>query len=146
LVSGAFGLFNGVLITRFGFQPIIATLVLFIAGRGIAQVVTNGELQPFRNPAFQYIGLGRVLGIPVQVLVMLAIFAVVAWAVRTTRFGRQVLAIRGNQAAPPPPPGAAAGPGRSAATGPPPASPACPSTGSSWPSTGSAACWPAWPG
>ena len=99
LISGAFGLFNGVLITRFGFQPIIATLVLFIAGRGIAQVVTNGELQPFRNPAFQYIGLGRVLGIPVQVLVMLAIFAVVAWAVRTTRFGRQVLAIGGNEAA-----------------------------------------------
>ena len=99
LVTGAFGLFNGVLITRFGFQPIIATLVLFIAGRGIAQVLTNGELQPFRNPAFQYIGLGRVLGIPFQVLLMLAIFAVVAWAVRTTRFGRQVLAIGGNEAA-----------------------------------------------
>lgn len=99
LATGVFGLFNGVLVTRFGFQPIIATLVLFIAGRGIAQVVTNGELQPFRNPAFQYIGLGRVLGVPVQVLLMLAIFAVVAWAVRTTRFGRHVLAIGGNEAA-----------------------------------------------
>jgi galactofuranose transport system permease protein len=99
LVTGAFGLFNGTLVTRFGFQPIIATLVLFIAGRGIAQVVTNGELQPFRNPGFQYIGLGRVLGVPFQVLLMLAIFAVAAWAVRTTRFGRQVLAIGGNEAA-----------------------------------------------
>jgi galactofuranose transport system permease protein len=99
LVTGAFGLFNGVLITRFGFQPIIATLVLFIAGRGIAQVATNGELQPFRNPTFQYIGLGRVLGVPFQVLLMLAVFAVVAWAVRTTRFGRYVLAIGGNEAA-----------------------------------------------
>ena len=83
LATGVFGLFNGVLVTRFGFQPIIATLVLFIAGRGIAQVLTNGELQPFRNPAFQYIGLGRVLGVPFQVLLMLAIFAVVAWAMRT---------------------------------------------------------------
>jgi ribose/xylose/arabinose/galactoside ABC-type transport system permease subunit len=99
LVTGAFGLFNGTLVTRFGFQPIIATLVLFIAGRGIAQVVTNGELQPFRNPGFQYIGLGRVLGVPFQVLLMLAIFAVVAWAVRTTRFGRHVLAVGGNEAA-----------------------------------------------
>jgi ribose/xylose/arabinose/galactoside ABC-type transport system permease subunit len=99
LVTGAFGLFNGVLVTRFGFQPIIATLVLFIAGRGIAQVMTNGELQPFRNPTFQYIGLGRVLGVPFQVLLMLAVFAVVAWAVRTTRFGRYVLAIGGNEAA-----------------------------------------------
>jgi galactofuranose transport system permease protein len=99
LATGVFGLFNGVLVTRFGFQPIIATLVLFIAGRGIAQVVTNGELQPFRNPGFQYIGLGRVLGVPFQVLLMLAVFAVVAWAVRTTRFGRHVLAIGGNEAA-----------------------------------------------
>jgi ribose/xylose/arabinose/galactoside ABC-type transport system permease subunit len=99
LVTGVFGLFNGVLVTRFGFQPIIATLVLFIAGRGIAQVLTNGELQPFRNPTFQYIGLGRVLGVPFQVLLMLAVFAVVAWAVRTTRFGRYVLAIGGNEAA-----------------------------------------------
>ena len=99
LATGVFGLFNGVLVTRFGFQPIIATLVLFIAGRGIAQVVTNGELQPFRNPAFQYIGLGRVLGVPFQVLLMLAIFAAVAWTVRTTRFGRHVLAIGGNEPA-----------------------------------------------
>jgi galactofuranose transport system permease protein len=99
LVTGAFGLFNGGLITRFGFQPIIATLVLFIAGRGIAQVVTNGELQPFRNPGFQYIGLGRVAGVPFQVLLMLAIFGLVAWVMRATRFGRQVLAIGGNEAA-----------------------------------------------
>jgi galactofuranose transport system permease protein len=99
LVTGLLGLFNGGLITRFGFQPIIATLVLFIAGRGIAQVVTNGELQPFRNPAFQTIGLGRVASVPVQVLLMLAVFAAVAWAVRATRFGRYVLAIGGNEAA-----------------------------------------------
>ena len=45
LVAGMFGLFNGWLITRFRIQPIVATLVLFIAGRGIAQVLTNGDLQ-----------------------------------------------------------------------------------------------------
>ena len=45
-----FGLFNGWLITRFRVQPIVATLVLFIAGRGIAQVLTNGNLQVFNNP------------------------------------------------------------------------------------------------
>src|SRR5919202_2492235 len=71
LVAGAFGLFNGTLVTRFKIQPIIATLVLFIAGRDIAQVVKNGNLQPFRNPTFQYIGLGRPLGIPFQVILML---------------------------------------------------------------------------
>src|SRR5213592_219764 len=50
LVSALCGLFNGTLVARFGVQPIIATLILFIAGRGIAQLVTGGQLQPLENP------------------------------------------------------------------------------------------------
>jgi ribose transport system permease protein len=99
LVAGAFGLFNGFLITKFAIQPIIATLVLFIAGRGIAQVMTNGNLQVFRNPDFQIIGLGRVLGVPVQVVIMLIIVALAAWLVKRTLLGRQILAVGGNEKA-----------------------------------------------
>ena len=99
LVAGLFGLFNGVLVARFNIQPIIATLVLFIAGRGIAQVLTNGNLQTFRNPAFQYIGLGRPFGIPFQALLMLLIVAAAAWLLRATSFGRYVLAVGGNESA-----------------------------------------------
>src|SRR6185295_19343342 len=82
LIAGLFGMFNGWLITTFRIQPIIATLILYIAGRGIAQVVTNGNLQPFKNVGFQYIGLGRPLGIPFQVILMLIIVAVIAWLMR----------------------------------------------------------------
>ena len=99
LVTGAFGLFNGTLVTAFRLQPIIATLVLYLAGRGIAQVMTNGELRTFRNPGFQYIGMGRPFGIPFQVILMLIIVAVVAWMMRSTTFGRYVLATGGNEAA-----------------------------------------------
>jgi galactofuranose transport system permease protein len=99
LIAGLFGLFNGWLITAFRIQPIIATLVLYIAGRGIAQVATNGNLQAFKNPDFQYIGLGRPLGIPFQVILMLIIVAIVAWVMRTTTFGRYVLAVGGNESA-----------------------------------------------
>jgi galactofuranose transport system permease protein len=99
LAAGAFGWFNGLLVTRWRIQPIIATLVLFIAGRGIAQVMTNGNLQPFRNPPFQVIGMGHVLGVPVQVGVMLILGAAVAWMVRRTVFGREILAIGGNERA-----------------------------------------------
>ena len=99
VVASLFGLFNGWLITRFNIQPIIATLVLFIAGRGIAQVLTNGNLQVFKNPEFQFIGLGRVFGLPFQVILMLAIVALAAWVLRRTVFGRQVLAVGGNEAA-----------------------------------------------
>lgn len=99
LTATLFGAFNGWLIGRFRIQPIVATLVLFIAGRGIAQVVTNGNLQVFKVPEFQVIGLGRVFGLPVQVIMMLVIVAAAAWALRRTNFGRQVLAIGGNERA-----------------------------------------------
>ena len=99
LVASAFGLFNGSLVAYFKIQPIIATLVLFIAGRGIAQVVTNGALQNFTNPGFQYIGTGRPFGLPFQVILMVVIVAAVAWVMRATTFGRYVLAVGGNEAA-----------------------------------------------
>ena len=99
LVTGLLGAFNGWLITRFNIQPIIATLVLFIAGRGIAQVMTNGNLQVFKVPEFQFIGLGRVLGVPFQVVLMLVIFALAAWMLRRTVFGREILAVGGNERA-----------------------------------------------
>ena len=97
--AGLLGMFNGWFITRFRVQPIVGTLVMFIAGRGIGQVLTNGNLQAFDNPAFQFIGLGRPLGVPFQVIVMLMLVAVAAWAVRRTLFGRQILAIGGNERA-----------------------------------------------
>ncbi|MBV8900033.1 MAG: ABC transporter permease, partial [Verrucomicrobia bacterium] len=99
LVAGALGWFNGWLITRFKIQPIVATLVLFIAGRGIAQVMTNGNLQVFHQPAFQVIGLGHVFGLPVQSILMVIIVVIAAWALRRTVFGRQLLAVGGNEEA-----------------------------------------------
>ncbi len=97
--TGLLGLFNGFLITRFRIQPIIATLVLFIGGRGIALVLSNDKLQDFNNPGFQFIGQGNILGIPFQVLLMLVIVAFFAVIMRITTFGRYVLATGGNEAA-----------------------------------------------
>ena len=93
------GLFNGYLVSRFRIQPIVATLVLFIAGRGIAQVMTNGGLQTFSVPQFQWIGLSRPLGVPAQVIIMAVLVAVGAWTLRRTVFGRSVLAVGGNERA-----------------------------------------------
>ena len=99
LASGAFGLFNGWMITNFRIQPIVATLILFIAGRGLAQVSTNGDLQVFKVPGFQAIALGRVLGIPFQIWIMLALVALATFILQKTVFGRQVLAVGGNESA-----------------------------------------------
>jgi len=99
LIAGLFGLFNGFLITAFRIQPIIATLVLFIAGRGIAQVISNGNIQVFHGSNFVFLGSGRIFNIPVQVIVALIVLVVVAWIVRTTTFGRYLLATGGNEVA-----------------------------------------------
>lgn len=99
VVAAGFGLLNGLMVTKLRFQPIIATLVVFIGGRGIAQVLTNGYLQPFKNPEFQYIALGRPLGIPTQVYIMFAVVLLAAFVMRRTAFGRYVLAIGGNERA-----------------------------------------------
>jgi galactofuranose transport system permease protein len=93
------GLVNGLLVTRAQIQPIVATLILFIAGRGIAQVLTNGSLQVINDPVLRYIGVGRPLGVPIQVLLMLAVVAFFFWLLRATLFGRQLLAVGGNEAA-----------------------------------------------
>jgi monosaccharide-transporting ATPase len=99
IVTCLFGWFNGWLITRFRIQPIVGTLILFIAGRGVAQVLTNGNLQPFTVPSFQFIGLGRPFGIPFQAFLMALLVICAAWVLRQTVFGHQVLAIGGNEEA-----------------------------------------------
>ena len=105
LVTTLCGLFNGTLITRCGLQPIIATLVLFLGGRGIAQLIVNGELREFRNlgsplvPSFEFIGLGQIAGVRFQIIIMAAVVMLAAWVLRATTFGRYVLATGGNPSA-----------------------------------------------
>jgi galactofuranose transport system permease protein len=99
VVATLLGFFNGWFITRFQVQPIVGTLVMFIAGRGIGQVLTNGNLQVFHNPVFQFIGLGRIFGAPFQVIIMLIAVGLAAWMLRRTLFGRHVLAVGGNERA-----------------------------------------------
>jgi len=93
------GLFNGFLISRYNIQPIIATLILFISGRGIAQVLTNGELQTFDHPTFEFIGTGRVFGVPFQAIITIVIALSIAWVLRRSIYGRFLLAVGGNEQA-----------------------------------------------
>ncbi|PZM08189.1 ABC transporter permease [Rhizobium tubonense] len=99
IVTTLLGLFNGILVSHYRIQPIVATLVLYIAGRGIAQVLTNGNLVTFREPNFQWIGLARPLGVPVQSIAMVIFVVAAIWLVRKTLFGRSVLAVGGNETA-----------------------------------------------
>jgi len=99
IAAMACGAFNGVMISVLRVQPIIATLILFISGRGIAQVLTNGNLQTFSNPEFSYLGTGRILGLPFQGWLALLIAGLVFWVVNRTIHGRHLLAVGGNERA-----------------------------------------------
>jgi ribose/xylose/arabinose/galactoside ABC-type transport system permease subunit len=100
IVAAGVGAFNGALISVFRIQPIIVTLAVLISGRGIAQVLSNGgQLIPFSNPSFEYLGKGIIVGVPVQVIVMVLVVALAVFLMRATAFGRYVLAVGGNEAA-----------------------------------------------
>lgn len=95
--GAAVGLLNGVLIAYFGIQPIVATLALLVGGRGLALVFAQGRLTEVFDPTLGVIGSGRVLfGIPLVVLIALAVAVAVATLVSRTTFGRYVVAIGGN--------------------------------------------------
>jgi ribose transport system permease protein len=93
------GVLNGSLVAFVGMQPIIATLALFVGGRGLAQVLVGGQLQIVSDPAFLALGQSDLFGIPVPVIIAAALALVVGLVMRRTTFGRYVLAIGGNRAA-----------------------------------------------
>jgi len=73
LVGGLLaGLFNGLLVAVLEFQPIVATLLLMVAGRGVAQLLANGQIVTFSEPSFAMIGRGATLGLPNPVWILLA--------------------------------------------------------------------------
>jgi simple sugar transport system permease protein/ribose transport system permease protein len=95
----AVGCFNGALISTFRIQPIIVTLAMLITGRGVAQVMSGGQLVPFSNPEFESLGKGHLGPVPAQVLVTAALVTAALLVMRATIFGRYVIATGGNEAA-----------------------------------------------
>ncbi|WP_055614236.1 ABC transporter permease [Streptomyces phaeochromogenes] len=86
------GLANGTLVAHLGVQPIVATLALMVAARGLALVLLP-QLKDVRDPGMTALGSGDVLGVPYLVLIAVALALLVAFVVRRTTFGRQLLAI-----------------------------------------------------
>jgi ribose/xylose/arabinose/galactoside ABC-type transport system permease subunit len=96
----AVGALNGALIAGFRIQPIIVTLALLITGRGVAQVMSQGgQLIPFTNPTFESLGRGHVGPVPIQVVLMVLGVLGAIFVMRSTRFGRYLIVIGGNEAA-----------------------------------------------
>ncbi|WP_216209658.1 ABC transporter permease [Amycolatopsis aidingensis] len=98
LAGGISGALAGTLVARVGVQPIIATLGIMVAGRGVANLF-GGEIKSIRDPGVVALGSGSLLGVP-YVVVIAAVVAATTWfLVRRSTFGRQLVAIGGNKRA-----------------------------------------------
>ena len=90
------GLWNGMLVTVFDIQPIIATLILMVAGRGVAQMIDAGMIITFRNPFFSSLSTGAVGWIPSRIVVALGFYVVIWLALRLTALGLFVESVGSN--------------------------------------------------
>lgn len=102
-VGALCGLINGVIIGVIRLNPIITTLgMLYMAG-GLALYFTDGKtitgIDPARAQAFHFIAEGRILQIPVVILLALFFFLITHFLLRHTRFGAHIYALGGNEEA-----------------------------------------------
>jgi ribose/xylose/arabinose/galactoside ABC-type transport system permease subunit len=93
------GLFNGVLVATFRLQPIVATLILMVAGRGAAQLVTNGQIPTFQDRAFEFLGGGFVFGLPFPLVLAVILFILILVLVRASALGLMIEAVGNNPVA-----------------------------------------------
>ncbi|HIR93452.1 MAG TPA: ABC transporter permease [Candidatus Egerieimonas intestinavium] len=98
LVAMLFGAFNGILVAGFKIQPMVATLILYTAGRSIAAWINNNELPIVSEPSFGYFG-GFIPGIPVPTpfFIALACMIVMALVLRFTTLGLYTQAVGINE-------------------------------------------------
>ena len=87
------GVWNGFLVSTIGVQPIIATLVLMTAGRGIAQLITDGQIVSVTNDSYKAIGAGYLFTLPVSILITAVVFILAAVLTRRTALGTLIEAV-----------------------------------------------------
>ncbi len=93
------GIWNGFLVSVIGIQPIVATLILMVAGRGLAQLITGGQILNVSSGPYRKIGAGYFLALPVSVLIAVAVAVVTAVLVRRTALGLLLESVGGSPAA-----------------------------------------------
>ena len=96
-VGAAAGVVNGLLVTSVKIPPFIATLGMMSIARGAALVLTGGTAVHDVPPAFDWLGNGTLLGIPVPVVVLALVVAVMSVVLRRTTLGRHAFAIGSNE-------------------------------------------------
>jgi simple sugar transport system permease protein len=93
------GAWNGLLVAGIGIQPIVATLILMVAGRGIAQLISGGQIINFDNPTLVYIGNGYLFGLPFTCTLVLVVLLLTYALTRGTALGLFIESVGDNDVA-----------------------------------------------
>jgi len=81
------GLWNGMLVSRAKISPMVATLILMVAGRGIAQLIERGQIMTVYYTPYFWFGNGFILGLPVSLYIVALVYAIAWVLVRKTSIG-----------------------------------------------------------
>ncbi len=81
------GIWNGLLVSKIKLQPIVATMILLTAGRGIAQLITDGKIVTISNLDYYAIGSGYFLGLPIPAFILIGLLIICQLFVKKTAFG-----------------------------------------------------------
>ncbi|MBA5204157.1 ABC transporter permease [Pectobacterium aroidearum] len=87
LVGALCGLWNGFLVAVLQIQPIVATLMLMVAGRGIAQLITEGQIITFDNAGLAKLGSGTLFYLPMPVIIACVVLLALWILTRKTALG-----------------------------------------------------------
>lgn len=93
------GLWNGILVALFDIQPIVATLILMVVGRGIAQLITQGQITTFHNATLEYVGTGVLGGFPFPIFISIIVVILVWLVIRFTAIGMLIESVGANDRA-----------------------------------------------
>jgi ribose transport system permease protein len=97
-IGGLFGFINGIINTKIRMPSFIATLGMWWVAQGIAVILGKGNAVKMLDQRFQNITNGDVLGLPVTIIIALALFAVLFIVQKRTRLGKYMYAIGGDEA------------------------------------------------
>ena len=93
------GLINGLLITKLKVPPFIGTLGMYGVARGSGFIIADGMTVPVDNDWLYNLGTGKILGIPIIVLIVIIVALVFHFVLSRTKFGQYTYAIGGNREA-----------------------------------------------
>ncbi|GAB2560273.1 ABC transporter permease [Spirosoma aerophilum] len=94
-----FGAFNGFIITRSKVPPFIVTLGTMTIGRGLALILSKGRPVSNLSDSFNFLGGGKILGVPTLILILIMLFIVCSIILKRTVLGRYIYAVGGNELA-----------------------------------------------